>query len=415
MPYPPPAPDATLDPRVFSADAQTFLVGDTIFLRGIEEEDARRAGGWRDSPFPISAERAGELIKERIEHPAPGQIFLVACRRSDGLPVGSLTLGRPDGGERLSGLELYADPTLPGRGNAEAEMLSLIIEWAFGETERPGVFVEIADDQPELLDRAHALGMSHDATWRQHRWRRGRWHDWHGYTAYNSTWVEKLGRPAAGITHAVAADDPSRWRPRQHSLFGDPDGDPPARAVLVGPRVYLRPLELSDAQGMSLGQRAETETFFDEGRAMISVARYRQHIRSLSKEDLPDKVRFAVCLREDDRHIGSVGLWPINHRHRVAETESFFHDVASRNHGYGSEAKGLLLAYAFDTLGLHALHSWVWGPNERSANALRKQGYRECGRLAWAGTKNGQYTHAFCFDLLADEWRAMTANVLRPS
>ncbi len=409
MPFPPPAPESVLDPRVFSADAQTFLVGDTIFLRGIEDEDARRAIGWRDSPYPINAERAGELIKERVEGPSHGRIFLVACRRSDGLPVGSLTLSRPDSNERLSGLELYADPTLPGRGRVEAEMLSLIIGWAFGEAERPGVFVEIADDQPELLDQARVLGMNHDATWREHRWRDGRRLDWHGYTAYHPAFADRFGRPEPGISHAVAADDPSRWRPRPYPTFGTIEGDPPSHAVLVGPRVYLRPLELEDAAGMSLGQRAETETFFDEGRALLSVARYRHHIRSLAKEDPPDKVRFAVCLRVDGRHIGSVGLWPIDHRHRVAETESFFHDVASRNQGFGSEAKGLLLSYAFDTLGLHALHSWVWGPNKRSANALRRQGYRECGRLFWAGTKDGRDTHAFCFDLLADEWREMYA------
>ena len=36
----------------------TYLIGDTIYLRGAELGDAKWATAWRPRPFPISAEEA---------------------------------------------------------------------------------------------------------------------------------------------------------------------------------------------------------------------------------------------------------------------------------------------------------------------------------------------------------------------
>jgi RimJ/RimL family protein N-acetyltransferase len=405
--WPFPEPDVKVPPAVFSGEGQTFLVGDTIFLRGVEEEDARRAAGWRDSPYPINAERAGEIIREMTEDDTPGSRFLVACRRSDGLPVGSVSMSRSPNNDPYTETSLYADPALPGAGQVRAEALELLVRWGFGEAELPNLLIEFGAHETGLRAHADTLGFLHDATTRQHTWHGGAFHDTLTYTAYNPAWHGRYGTPEPGIRHAMAVEDPARWRPREYPTFGTLDGDPPLNAVMVGPRVYLRPLELTDAPGVIAANRRETETFFDEGRYPLSVARWRQHVRKIAKPDPPSVIRFAVCLREDGRHIGTNGLWGVDRINRTAETESFFH--GERGAGYGSEAKQLLLAYAFDTLGLNSVYSWVWGPNTRSAAALIKQGYREAGRASWGGTKDGEVTFARTFDFLADEWREGTA------
>ncbi len=407
--YPPAAPESTPDPRIFSSEGQAFLVGDTIFLRGIEDEDAVRASAWRDSPYPINAERAGEIIKEMTEKPKPGSRFLVACRRSDGEPVGSLSLSRWPGNDLDIPVDLYANPALPDREAIRAEMLKLFIAWGASEGELPVVYIEFADSQTELRAMAESLGMRHAALWREQRWLDGAWRDKLAYAWHNPAWIPRLGEPGVGIDFALPVDDASRWRPRQFPTYGTLGGDPPTNAVMVGPRVYLRPIEMEDAPVIVAGQRRETETFFDDGRLPGSVARMRQHTRDLVKDDIQEWVRFAVCLRETGEIIGTNGIDSVDLINRTAETETFFHNAAYRGGGYGSEAKQLLLAYAFERLGLHSVYSWVWGPNTRSAAALRKQGYRECGRVFWAGTKNGEYTHAYTFDFLAEEWREMTA------
>ncbi len=407
--YPPPVVEGTPDPRIFSGEGQAFLVGETIFLRGLEEEDAVRASAWHDSPYPINAERASKIIRELTEKPRPGNRFLVACRRSDGEPVGSLALRRWAGNEPDNRLGLWADPARPESERIRAEMLGLMVGWGFGEAELPKIVLEFDDGQAPLRGRAEALGMRRAALWRDGVWRDGQWRDRVLYEGLHPAWLRRLGDPGRGIDHAIGVDDPIRWRPRQFPTYGTVDGDPPINAVMVGPRVYLRPIEMRDAAPSVAMERREPETFMDNGRFPWSAAGARQFVRDNAKSDPPGWVQFAVCLREDGRHIGTNGICAIDRLNLTAETESWFHDPAYRNKGYGSEAKQLLLAYAFERLGLHSVHSHVWGPNTRSAAALRKQGYRECGRLVWQGTKHGEYTHAYLFDFLADEWREMTA------
>ena len=53
------------------------------------------------------------------------------------------------------------------------------------------------------------------------------------------------------------------------------------------------------------------------------------------------------------------------------------------------------------------VESWVLFPNTRSAAALRKQGYREAGRVNWLYPFEGGLGNFVAFDLLAEEWRAM--------
>lgn len=177
-------------------------------------------------------------------------------------------------------------------------------------------------------------------------------------------------------------------------------------AIMAGERVYLRPLELADANEMARLTALETETFFDNGRIPHSPLVYEHWIRELHARQPPDEIQLAVCLREDDRLIGMVGLGPVDWVNRTAETGSWIGAVEYRGQGYGPEAKHLLLEYAFDVLQLHALNSWVWEPNTRSAAAVRRQGYRPAGRIKTPITKDGRYRDMLVFDLTRDEWLA---------
>ena len=405
--YPPKVPEVIPDARIFTAEQQAFLVGDTLFLRGLEEEDARRSTGWYDSVYPINPERAAGIIKGYVTDATLGEDRMVACRRSDGVPVGSLTISRWPGNYLFAQLRIHVDPALPGGEQIRSEMLRMIVGWGQSEAEMPTILCEFDSGQRASIAAAEALGMHHDATWREQIWRDGAWRDRLLYAAYHPVWARRLGDPPPGIDFAMATDDPQRWRPRQQPTFGPVDGLPAANAVLIGPRVSLRPLEMEDAAEHVASFRRERETFFDDGRYPGSVLAVANRIRTLSKDEHPSEVRFAVCLRETGQYIGTNGIADINRIHRTGETSSFFLPE-HRNSGYGSEAKQLLLAWCFDTLGLHSVTSWVWGPNTRSQAALRRQGYRDAGRSFWEGTKDGEFTHSCTFDLLADEWRAMT-------
>jgi RimJ/RimL family protein N-acetyltransferase len=176
--------------------------------------------------------------------------------------------------------------------------------------------------------------------------------------------------------------------------------------LVVSNRLYLRPLEASDAEVIARLAANEPETFMDRGRVPISPIAFQHHTEELYKEQPPENVTLAVCLKHDDTYIGSMDLFDIDWVNRCAETGAWLDNPEYRNKGYGTEAKMLLLEYAFDHLQLHVLNSYVWEPNWRSANALAKQGYQPAGRLKWEDIKNGVHRDALLFDVLRDEWVA---------
>ncbi|MFW6075914.1 MAG: GNAT family N-acetyltransferase [Chloroflexota bacterium] len=175
----------------------------------------------------------------------------------------------------------------------------------------------------------------------------------------------------------------------------------------VGYRVYLSPTQPDDAWGEASFDAAETDTGIEpDARIPRSPITWETLIREQGKKSPPDRLVFAVRLIEDDSWIGVVNLAEIDWINRTAETGSFLKAGEYRGRGYGTEAKMLLLEYAFDHLHLHLLYSVVLATNERSAAALAKQGYKPAGRTRYEAVKDGVYVDDLLFDLTRDDWVA---------
>jgi RimJ/RimL family protein N-acetyltransferase len=177
--------------------------------------------------------------------------------------------------------------------------------------------------------------------------------------------------------------------------------------MLASERLYLRPIEVEDGDLLAEIDAQEDETITHMGgRAAHSPIAAKLAIEKSYSSLPPSTIEFAVCLREDDLCIGFVGLVDIDWVNGSAETFSSLRPGEFRGKGYGTEAKHLLLEYAFDHLGLHVLTSWVWQLNERSAGALAKQGYKPAGRLKYDGIEQGVYYDDMVFDVLREDWIA---------
>ena len=172
--------------------------------------------------------------------------------------------------------------------------------------------------------------------------------------------------------------------------------------VVIGDRIYLRAFEAEDAMVLAEASHYETETFMDRGRPLVDPIETDSWIRRLY--DGPEQAKFAVCLFENDECIGLVGLEHIDLVNRVGETGTSLHNPAYRGRGYGTEAKDLILEYAFHRLYLERITSFVFEPNTRSAAALAKQGYTPAGRLKFDEMKEGRFQDFLAFDLTRDDW-----------
>ncbi len=86
-------------------------------------------------------------------------------------------------------------------------------------------------------------------------------------------------------------------------------------------------------------------------------------------------VVFAIRLLDESTIIGVMGLHNIDHKNGLATTGSFIGKKDLWNKGYGTEAKMLVLEYAFNTLNLRKVCSDVYDFNGRSRRCLEKCGY----------------------------------------
>ena len=380
-------------------DGQTFLVGDLVYVRAIDPADAEFGTAISATIFPKSTHWMENWVKEEMPK-AERAGFYVIVRKSDDQPVGRLTTHR---WEQVTQLQSWIDPLLGEQGQRYlAEAMRLVVPWLVDEQHRPNLRILIPSDQTLVAATLEDIGVRQVARFRELFRTWGGRADGLVYEYLNRQWIDRLGDPAE-----IALDRSGSGEPRPVQPPVMPDGDPPANAVRVGSRVYLRPLTKEDAEIMSYWSMRDTEVFWDAGRWPASGIAWTGVEERLQKDERPDWVRFAVCLRENDQVIGAMGVSDIDYLHGTGETESAMFQAEYRGGGYGSEAKQLLLDYAFNTLNLHTILSFVIFPNTRSAAALRKQGYREAGRAHWSFASFGKFENFVVFDLLAADWRAL--------
>lgn len=157
-----------------------------------------------------------------------------------------------------------------------------------------------------------------------------------------------------------------------------------------GKRVYIRPVLREDLPQMTVWMNNQEMTQYLNAYLPMSPedeVAWFEGIRARKPEDIV----FAIVLVENNEMIGIMGLHHVEFRHGLASTGSFIGNNKYWGKGYGTEAKMLVLDYAFNTLNLRKICSAVWAFNKRSKRCLEKCGYREEGRRRQHKFVNGTY------------------------
>jgi len=119
-----------------------------------------------------------------------------------------------------------------------------------------------------------------------------------------------------------------------------------------------------------------------------------------------DSLSMAIHIRESDRLIGTCAFSQLD-----AESGSvLFHITIGEpdawGKGFGTEATNLMLAHAFDRLGLHRVGLSVFEFNVRAIRAYEKCGFVVEGRAREAIRRDGRYWDEIHMSVLAGEWAA---------
>lgn len=181
---------------------------------------------------------------------------------------------------------------------------------------------------------------------------------------------------------------------------------------LTGERVRLRPLEEDDAAMLAGWINCDELRPNLANRFPVSVRGEAAWLQSMAAEvGARRDIVLGVELHDqgDVTLIGTVGLHAIDWIQRRAMTGTMIGLPSHRGRGLGTEAKMLLLDYAFLELGLHAVWTHVRVDNVASVCALEKQGCRRGAVIREAVRTVGGWCDCVYYDLLEDEWRAWRA------
>ena len=180
-----------------------------------------------------------------------------------------------------------------------------------------------------------------------------------------------------------------------------------AHPLFQGERVYLAAVE-PEADAATLAGWTHDSGFM----RLVDAAPLRPLTAGQVKKRHHDRDAMAgrfdllIRARSDDRVLGLVRLDRIQWHHGTAHLSLGIADPAERRQGFGREALGLSVDYAFGELNLHRLAAVVPGDNAGGLAFLQRVGFQVEVIRREAVRRDGRRYDLLHLGLLAGEWAA---------
>ncbi len=167
--------------------------------------------------------------------------------------------------------------------------------------------------------------------------------------------------------------------------------------------VYLRALEVSDLdRTWKWHNDPQLYAMLVSPFRYVSRAAEEDWIRHKTTYSLTE-IQLAICLKQDDQHIGDIHLTNIDWVARHACTGIFIGAAEHWSKGYGRQALHLLLDHAFRDLGLRRLYLTVLEDNQRAIRAYEECGFVIEGTLRQHAYKRGQFRNLLFMGICVDD------------
>lgn len=184
---------------------------------------------------------------------------------------------------------------------------------------------------------------------------------------------------------------------------------PGKRPIIRGTQVYMRSIEHADASLYSTwrSDAAPMRMAGFEHRGPLGAAGAEQSIGKILAEQGKPDWRFVVCLLEDDRPLGEVLLFHVDHENRSAEFGIFIGDPADWGRGYGSDALNAVCDFGFGRLDLARIELVTRADNAIGRRSYEKAGFKLEGTMRSAFYTEGRRIDQLQMGLLREEWEQL--------
>ena len=177
--------------------------------------------------------------------------------------------------------------------------------------------------------------------------------------------------------------------------------------ILRGTDIYLRFIEMGDVDSTYLRWMNDEETnqYMETRLVDQDMGSIRAFVKSHQAKE--DEAFFAICAKDNDRHIGNIKLGPIHPVYLHGDVSYFIGEKDCWGKGLATEAVGLVVRYAFLERNLSKVKAGVYAGNIASQKVLEKNGFCREGCLRQEVlTPNGR-EDCYLYGLLRDEYRIM--------
>lgn len=168
-------------------------------------------------------------------------------------------------------------------------------------------------------------------------------------------------------------------------------------------RIYLRALELEDYKvSVKWRNDPDIQDMVGGHKYFVSEEKERQWVMNAVNDN--DRIVLAVCLVENDKYIGNVMLQEIDWINRTARVPVMIGDKEEWNKGYATEARMMMLKFAFEERGIERVSAYILENNKASIKMHEKCGFKKEGLLRKSVYKNGSFYNQVLMSLLKDEF-----------
>ncbi len=182
--------------------------------------------------------------------------------------------------------------------------------------------------------------------------------------------------------------------------------------ALLGPRIRLRPLQASDAAAL-LAAASDGELWQLPFTVVPSATTVDSYIQAaLDGRAAGTVLPFVTEVRHGAQVVGSTRFWKIDPRNRKLEIGSTWIAKSWQKSFVNTEAKFLMLSYAFETLGCVRVQFTTDEINQTSRKAILRLGAKQEGIVRHERIMpDGRKRNSVRFSIIDDEWPEVRARL----
>ena len=182
--------------------------------------------------------------------------------------------------------------------------------------------------------------------------------------------------------------------------------------TLQGQRILLRPLEYSDAAAL-LHAAADGELWNLTVTVVPSASTVDSYLKkALDGREAGTVMPFVIVLKDTGEVIGSTRFWKIDPLNRKLEIGHTWLALSTQKSGINTEAKLLLLTYAFEVLDCVRVQFTTDELNEKSRAAILRLGAVQEGIVRHERIMpDGRKRNSVRFSIIDSEWPQVKATL----